>query len=213
MSSTPELLYHIILTVIDYHLDPSGATRSIYILATRATLEAAKESSYRVIHVLRYKPQDFLKYAVHSSHTGTWAHGDGVLIYAKAPAGQVFLVSVQTTPNTEKLVINHQGGVILPYGIPSLHCILQMTIDYNKDCTGYEQEMQIEGTFIHRSNALTAARKLLDPLDYIDYETPEKMASEWPFGEDVVAHAVAEIGQNITVAVTTVTGSHHRHGK
>ncbi|KAL4723512.1 hypothetical protein ACLX1H_009147 [Fusarium chlamydosporum] len=213
MSNTPELLYHILLTVIDYHVDPSGAQRSIYILGTRATLEAAKESSFRVLHSLRYKPTDFIEYAIHSSHTGTWAHGNGVLVFAKAPAGQVFLVSVQATPNTEKLVMNHDGGVILPQRVPSLHYILQTTIDYNKDRTGCEQETQIEGIFVHRSNALAAARKLLNPLNYVDYETPEKMNGEWPFGEEVVAHAVAEMGQNITVAVTTVTGSHHRHGK
>ncbi|KAH6970142.1 hypothetical protein DER45DRAFT_551491 [Fusarium avenaceum] len=103
---------------------------------------------------------------------------------------------------------DHEGGVILPKGISSLHYVVQTTIDYNKDRTGCEQEMQIEGTFVHRSRALAAANKLLDPLDYVDYETPEKMAGEWPFGEEVVAHAVAETGQNITVAVTTVSDSH-----
>jgi len=213
MSNTPDLLYHIILTVIDYHVDPSGAKRSIYILGTHGTLEAAKDSSFRVLHALRYTPQDFLEYAVHSSDTRDWDYGNGVLVYAKAPAGQVFLVSVQATPNCESLIMDHEGGVILPSGIRSLHYILQTTIDYNRDRTGCDQETQIEGTFVHRSKALTAAAKLLDPLDYVDYETPEKMVGEWPFGEEVVAHAVAETGQNITVAVTTVTGSHHRHGK
>ncbi|KAI6756151.1 hypothetical protein HG530_011887 [Fusarium avenaceum] len=213
MSNTPELLYHTILTVIDYHVDPSGAQRSIYILGTHSTLEAAKDSSYGVLQSIRYKPQDFVQFAVHSSHTGTWAHGNGVLVYARAPAGQVFLVSVQATPNNENLMMNHEGGIILPRGISSLHYVVQTTIDYNKDRTGCEQEMQIEGTFVHRSRALAAANKLLDPLDYVDYETPEKMADEWPFGEEVVAHAVAETGQNITVAVTTVSDSHLSHGK
>lgn len=213
MSNTPELLYHTILTVIDYHVDPSGARRSIYILGTHSTLEAAKDSSYGVLQSIRYKPQDFVQFAVHSSHTGTWAHGNGVLVYARAPAGQVFLVSVQATPNNENLMMNHEGGIILPRGISSLHYVVQTTIDYNKDRTGCEQEMQIEGTFVHRSRALAAANKLLDPLDYADYETPEKMADEWPFGEEVVAHAVAETGQNITVAVTTVSDSHLSHGK
>lgn len=213
MSNIPELLYHIILTVIGYRMDPSGSQRSIYILGTRSTLEAAKDSTYGVLQALGYKPQDFVQFAVHSSHTGAWAHGNGVLVYARAPAGQVFLVSVQATPNNEDLVMNHEGGVILPKGISSLHYVVQTTIDYNKDRTGCEQEMQIEGTFVHRSRALAAANKLLDPLDYLDYETPEKMAGEWPFGEEVVAHAVAETGQNITVAVTTVSDSHLSHQK
>ncbi|KIL90036.1 hypothetical protein FAVG1_06774 [Fusarium avenaceum] len=213
MSNIPELLYHIILTVINYPVDPSGAQQSTYILGTRSTLEAAKGLSFKVLQVLGYKPQDFVQYAIHSNHTGSWAHGNGVLVYAKAPAGQVFLVSVQATPNTENLAMNLESGVILPKGISSLHYIVQTTIDYNKDRTGGEQEMQIEGTFVHRSRALATAHKLLDPLDYVDYETPEKMAGEWPFGEEVVAHAVAETGHNITVAVTTVSDSHLSHGK
>lgn len=109
--------------------------------------------------------------------------------------------------------MNHEGGVTLPSGFHSLHYVLQTTINYNRGGTESDQETQIEGTSVNRSKALTTAAKLLDPLDYVDYEKPEKMVSEWPFGEEVVAHSVAETGQNITVAVTSVTGSHHRHGK
>ncbi|KAK2471205.1 hypothetical protein H9L39_17436 [Fusarium oxysporum f. sp. albedinis] len=47
MSNSPEILYHIILTVIDYHLEPSGAKRSIYIFGTHATREDAKDSSFK----------------------------------------------------------------------------------------------------------------------------------------------------------------------
>ncbi|KNB06236.1 hypothetical protein FOXG_07013 [Fusarium oxysporum f. sp. lycopersici 4287] len=102
MTNSPELLYHIFLTVIDYHIDPSGAKRSIYVLGTNATLEAAKNSAFRVLATLGYKPEDFVEYAIHSSSTEEWDHGDGVLVYAKAPAGQVFLISIQATPNVKK---------------------------------------------------------------------------------------------------------------
>ncbi|KAJ9419455.1 hypothetical protein QL093DRAFT_2364560 [Fusarium oxysporum] len=189
MSNSPELLYHIILTVIDYHVDPSGAKRSIYVLGTNATLEAAKSSAFRVLDTLHYRPEYF------------------------APAGQVFLISIQATPNDEKLLMDSNGGIFMSNGIPSLHYVMQTTIDYNKDRTGCVQETQIEGTFIHRADAYAAARKLLDPLDYADYDTPEKMAGEWPFGEEVVAHAVAETGQNTIVEVKTVAGAHQKHGK
>jgi hypothetical protein len=213
MSNSPELLYHIILTVIDYHIDPSGAKRSIYVLGTNATLETAKTFAFRFLDTLRYKPEDFVEYAIHSSSTEEWGHGDGVLVYAKAPAGQVFLVSIQATPNDEKLLMDSNGGLLMPKGIPSLHYVMQTTIDYNKDRTGCVQETQIEGTFIHRADAYEAARKLLDPVDYADYNTPEKLTDEWPFGEEVVAHAAAETGQNSIIEVKTVTGAHHKHGK
>ncbi|KAH7183737.1 hypothetical protein BKA60DRAFT_644535 [Fusarium oxysporum] len=58
MSNSPELLYHIILTVIDYHVDPSEAKQSIYISGTNATLEAAESSAFRVLGTLRNKPED-----------------------------------------------------------------------------------------------------------------------------------------------------------
>ncbi|KAL4726677.1 hypothetical protein ACLX1H_005565 [Fusarium chlamydosporum] len=67
MSNSPELLYHIILTVIDYHVDPSGAQRSIYVLGTNATLKTAKAFAFRVLDTLSYEPEDFIKYAIHSS--------------------------------------------------------------------------------------------------------------------------------------------------
>ncbi|QPC77866.1 hypothetical protein HYE68_008618 [Fusarium pseudograminearum] len=213
MQNSSDLLYHIILTVIDFHLEPSGSKRAIYILGTRATIEAAKDSAFRVLHTLGYKPDDFTEYNVHSSHTGTWAHGDGVLIYAKAPAGQVFLVSIQATPNTEDLQADREGAILVPHGVPSLHYVTQTVIDYDKDRTGCAQEMQIEGTFVHRADARKAARKLLDPLDYIEYDTSEKMKGEWPYGEDVLVHAVAENGENTTVEIKTVVDTHHKHGK
>ncbi|EWZ34040.1 hypothetical protein FOXG_22807 [Fusarium oxysporum f. sp. lycopersici 4287] len=70
MSNSPELLYHIILTVIDYHVDPSGAKQSIYIPGTNATLEAAKNSAFRVLGTLRYKPEDLGELA--DSDAETW---------------------------------------------------------------------------------------------------------------------------------------------
>ncbi|SPJ83618.1 uncharacterized protein FTOL_10134 [Fusarium torulosum] len=174
-SNSSKFLYHVILTLIDFYLDLSGAKRSICILGTRTILKAAKDSAFRVLHTLRYESEDFIEYAVHSSHTGDWAYGNGFLVYAKAPADQVFQISVQATPNTEQLLGDSDGSIILPQGAPSLYYVTQTVIDYNKDRTGYVQEMQIVGTFVHRTDAINAARKLLDPLDFAEYDTPEKM--------------------------------------
>ncbi|GKU22588.1 unnamed protein product [Fusarium langsethiae] len=205
MEVQPELLYHVLLTVINYHEDPSGARRSTYVVGTRGSIEFAKSSAYRVLNALRYTVDDFDEYSVHLSHQGTWRYGEGVMVYARTPAGQTFLTSVQASPNDDQFFVRYDGNIMLPERISSLQYVLQTTIDYNKDRSGAEQDTQIEGTFLHQSEALTAARNLLDPLDFEDYETPEKMDGEWPYGDNVVAHAISECGLNIFVIMQTVS--------
>lgn len=222
MSTSTDLLYHTVLTVIDYHEDPSGAKRSVYVLGTHATLEAAKAfASTAALRDLKYEPADFEEYAVRSSSSGSeeWKYGDGVLVYARAPAGQVFLVGIDTTPNNEGLPANTSDGtVVIPGnegGNLHLHYVLQTTTDYNRDRSGAAQETEIEGSYVKRSDALAAARKCLDSSNFAEFDVREEGAGggDWPFGDDVVVHAVAETGQNITVAVRTVPGAHKRHSK
>ncbi|CAG1962487.1 unnamed protein product [Fusarium graminearum] len=205
METRTELLYHVLLTVINYHNDLSGAQRSTYVLGTRGSIESAKSSAYRVLNALRYTADDFAEYAVHSSHQGTWRYGQGVLVYARTPAGRAFFISVQATPNDDQFPVQYDGSILLPGGISSLQYILQTTIDYNNDRSGARQETQIEGTFLHKSEALAAARNLLDPLDFEDFETPEKMDGEWPYGDNVVVHAISESGLNIFITLQTAS--------
>lgn len=78
-----------------------------------------------------------------SSSTEPWKHGDGVLVFARASAGQVFLVGIDTTPNIESLSAGPDGVVVLPKGAELLHYVLQTTIDYNTDGTGSAQRTTI----------------------------------------------------------------------
>ncbi|KAH7126445.1 hypothetical protein B0J13DRAFT_530988 [Dactylonectria estremocensis] len=212
-NKVPELLHHTTLTVIDYHEDPSGATRSVYVLGTHSTLEASKVFATSALQGLKYEPSDFAEYTVRSA--GPWTHGDGVLVFARAPAGQVFLIGIDTTPNNEALPASPDGAVVLPQGADLLHYVLQTTIDYNQDRTGSVQATEIEGSYVLRADAWAAARKCLDPEQFVKYDMLEsdEMAGQWPFGDDVVVHAVAETGQNFVVAVRTVPGAHKKHGK
>ncbi|TPX12999.1 uncharacterized protein E0L32_006644 [Thyridium curvatum] len=210
----PDQLFHTTLTVIDYHEDPSGAKRSVYVLGTHGKLEAAKAFAKTALQDLKYEKSDFAEYAERSPFE-SWSHGDGVLVYARAPAGQVFLVGIDTAPNNESLPANLDGTVNAPQGPKSLHYVLQTTIDYNLDRTGAAQTTEIQGAYIHRVDALKAAHKCLDPKEFAEFnvrDTPE-MAGQWPYGEDVVVHAVAETGQNSFVTLTTIPGAHARHGK
>ena len=216
----PELLYHTTLTVIDYKDDTSGATQTVYVLGTNSTLPTAKAFAKTALQGLGYEPDDFASYAVRGTEAeGEWPHGDGVLVYAKAPAGHEFLVGIQTTTNFEELGATPEGGVFIAPEA-TLHYVLQTAIDYNRDRTGAAQFTQVEGCFEHRADAIDAAKRCLvgedvKKSDFAQYDERDSIEEDgdWPFGDDVVVHAVAQTGENYNVAVRTVPGAHKKHAK
>ncbi|KAK3312643.1 hypothetical protein B0H66DRAFT_378376 [Apodospora peruviana] len=218
IGTVPDQLYHTTLTVIDYHTDTSGSTRNVYVLGTHTTLMAAKEFSIKALHALHYEPDDFESYAVKTpENSESWSYGDGVIVFAKAPAGQEFLVGIDTKPNTESLPAGREEVPILPKGCTHLHYVMQNTTDYNQDKSGAYQSSEIEGCYVHRKDAIDAAKALLaaDKGEFAQYDERDSIEEkgQWPFGEDVVVHAVAETGENYSVAVRTVPGAHEKYGK
>ncbi|KAM6513774.1 hypothetical protein FALCPG4_014989 [Fusarium falciforme] len=153
-NDVPELLYHTVLTLIDYHEDPSGAARSVYVLGTHSALKAAKAFAISALQGLHYEPDDFTEYAVRSSEP--WEYGDGVFVFARAPAGQVFLIEIDTTLNNESLLASPDGTVVIPQGSDRLHYVLQTTVDYNLDRTCSVPSTKIQGTYVHRAHAWAA---------------------------------------------------------
>ncbi|KAH7180261.1 hypothetical protein DER46DRAFT_491337 [Fusarium sp. MPI-SDFR-AT-0072] len=148
--NVPELLYHTVLTVIDYQKEPSEATRSVYVLGTHSALEAAKAFAISALQVLNYQPEDFIEFAVRSSEP--WEHDDCLHVFARTPAGQVFLIGIDTTLNIESLLASPDGVVVLPNGSNRLHYVLQ-TID---NSLGYRQSTKIQGIYVHRADAWAA---------------------------------------------------------
>ncbi|PKS08699.1 hypothetical protein jhhlp_004752 [Lomentospora prolificans] len=214
--ATSDTLFHTLLTVIDYHVDKSGGTQSTYVLGTHTSLPGAKSFSKRALRELGYEKDDFSTYEEASSASGTeWTHGDGVIVHAKAPAGQVFNVSLDTKPNTEKLPTGENDEPKLPPGSDHLHYVLQTQIDYNKDRNGAEQTTEVQGTYVRRADAMIAAKGLLNKSDYEEYDERDEndMTGKWEYGEDVVVHAVSSNGENFDISVRTVPGAHKRHGK
>lgn len=215
----PEQLYHTLLTVIDFHDDTSGYTRSTYPLATHTSLPAAKSFAAHALEHLHYQPDDFTTYSVRTPSTAAaWTHGDGAVVYAKAPAGQEFLVRLATTPNTQSLPAGGPGDTPrLPATAEHLHYVVQTRVDYDQDRSGGAQQVEVEGVYAHRGEALAAAKEALrgSGEEWAQYDEREAggAAGEWPFGDDVVVHAVAQTGQNYVVAVRTVPGSHLKHAK
>jgi hypothetical protein len=212
----PELLYHVTLTVVDYHTDESGATRSIYPLGTFGSLKAAKSFAETGLEGLGYYQEDFDEFAAQSQMRDSWTHGDGIIVYARAPAGQVFVVGIDTTENTGRFPLAADGKtLVLPDGSNVLHYVMQTTINYNDDRTGSKQHTDIEGVYAHHADAQIAACKTLDAQDFADYHVRDidGPVQDWPYGEDVFVHAVADDGRNCIVAVRTVPGAHQAHGK
>lgn len=209
--AVPEQLYHTVLTVVDYHHDTSGSTRETHVLGTHTNLPAAKRHALMALDSLGYHQDDFGDYVTHADVPAEeWTHGDGVMVYAKAPRGQEFLVALDTKPNTEALAAGdkEQGTLTLPDSEDDhLHYVLQNRTDYNQDKSGAYQTCEIQGCYASRDRALAAARTILQDsrMEYAQYDERDDIESEggWPFGEDVVVHAVAQTGENYTVAVKT----------
>jgi hypothetical protein len=216
--SIPEQLFHTTLTVVDYHLDTSGSTRDVHVLGTHTSLPAAKAFALAALELLGYEPDDFEEYAARvDTPLEEWKHGDGVMVYAKAPKGHEFYVGLDTKPNTESLPAGPKDTLQLPEGHDHLHYVLQNRTDYNQDKSGAFQTTEIQGCYLRREHALAAAKTTLqeDREEYAQYDErdDEDSEGEWPFGDEVVVHAVAQTGDNYTVAVKTVPGAHQKHGK
>ncbi|PVH69431.1 hypothetical protein DL98DRAFT_564451 [Cadophora sp. DSE1049] len=205
-----DLLYHVIRTIIRFDEDPSGATRDVDILGTFTDLAAAKAAANAGLASEGYLKSYFELYEQKSEIPAAeeWKRGDGVLVFAKAPAGQQFEVGLETEVNAAGFKGNAQGEV---EGF--LHYVLQTTINYNTDRTGSSQLTQVEGTFPTRGLAFTAAlTTLLDDEvtkdSFAEYDVKADFVGEWPYGEDCLVHAVGQTGENLVVRVKAQPHSH-----
>jgi hypothetical protein len=210
------LLYHLKCEIIDYYSDPSGVTRTTNVYGTFTSLPVAKAAARSCLKTAGYEPSEFSIYA-EKSDPENWAYGEGVLVYAKAPSRTEFRVHVDVTSNNPPdLIANEQGEVEGP-----LYYVMQIMIDYNTDRTGGKQESVIEGVYTGREEAEKAAYEVL--LDEAEGVTRESFAEfdredelgegDWPFGEDVVVHAVGMSGENFKVEVKMrAKGPHKREG-
>ncbi|EEU33393.1 uncharacterized protein NECHADRAFT_89520 [Fusarium vanettenii 77-13-4] len=179
-NDVPELLYHTVLTVIDSYQEPSGPTSSVYVLGTHSTLEAAKAFATSALQGLNYEPEEFTEYAVRSSKP--WEHGDGVLVFAQAPAGQPG--RHHSPPSRVRhAALRAAADNRLQSGPHGLRAVGKGSGDVRPSCPcmgGPEQFIEC------------------------NVRESEEIANEWPFGEGMVAHAVAETRLNYVVTVRTI---------
>lgn len=224
-AAVPASLYHTILTVVDYNAKSGCAIKTAYPLGTHTTASAAKDFSRKALKTLGYAPSDFESYEEHQSmptNAEVWKHGDDVVVYARRAGLHELLISITTALNNEGLPADptNPTEVKLPDGAKHLHYVMQTKPDITIDPTGIARITEIEATFVNRVDAMAAARKVLisgelPRKDYAQYDEwdGDKFKEGWPFGEEVVVHAIAPSGEHYDVAVRTITDSHAKHAK
>lgn len=214
-ASTPDLLYHTLLIVVDYHDDTSGYTRSTHPLGTHTSPSAAETFASNALQELGYQPADFETYSVlTASTTTTWPHGDS-LIYTQTPSGREFLIKLDTTKNNPRLPAGPDDTPSLPAGA-ELYYVIQTRIEYHQDRPAGLETTEIQNVYLHRKDAMQAAKNELagDRAEFSQYdEQAEEGEGEWPFGGDAVVHAVAQTGECYTVAVRTVAETRKKFSK
>jgi len=213
-NQAPELLYHVKRTIIDFELNASGANQTTDILKTYTDLGAAKTAAHSALLNEGYLKDDFEKYEEYDE-SKSWEHGDGVIVFAKAPAGQVFEVRLDTKPNALNFKINATSSEVES----DLYYVLQTTIFYNQDSTGGIQSTEVEGTHTSAKAAVEAAKNaLLDEnttkKSFAEYDEKDSSfeRGEWPYGDEVVVHAVGVTGENFKILVKAQHSTHsHEH--
>lgn len=199
LADKSENFYHIMGTMIDYHRDPTGALQNRRICGTYTDLNSAKAAASHALLDQGYEEAWFTNFDV-KTRQQDWAHGDGTIVYARAPAGEVFTVTIQTAPNSFAFAGDAENKVT-----GELYHVLQTTIHYDKDRSGAVQDAEILGSF----ETYPAAKQMALTCLLDEDVTKESFAEydenvgqdDWPFDSDVMVHAVGETGENVVIAV------------
>jgi len=195
-------LYHVLVTLIDYHKDKTGALQTTKICGTYRDLSKAKAAARSQLAHDGYETEFFVEYAENKGQDD-WPYPDAVVVRAVAMEGEVFEVVIETTQAESHSV---DAGATDP--IHGLFYVVQKIVDYNTDRSGGVQTRSLEGAYKTRDEAEAAAKRvLLDEANgitkatFVEYDEAEGR-EDWDFGENVVVHAVAQNGEVSYVSVT-----------
>uniref|UniRef100_A0A8H7K7Y9 Uncharacterized protein n=1 Tax=Bionectria ochroleuca TaxID=29856 RepID=A0A8H7K7Y9_BIOOC len=204
----PEFLYHTCLTVDEHNVQTLGDIPRLYVLGSHGTVKAAKEFALGALGTLGYEEADFAVYQTRPPGVEEWEHGSGIIVYAKAPAGQEFFVRIDTKLSIEDLPASPDGSLLLPRGTDHLHFIIQTQINYSANRA---VSSEIQGAHLKRNDALEAAIWCLlegsadSKIDCAQFEVNQDLEpkEDWPIGEDVLIHAVTHTGENRLISLIT----------
>jgi len=195
--------YHVILTSSRFKRDPTSEVQRVRVCGTYTSIKAAKAAAHQALFDAGYEQEWFTVFDSRTHETTNWKHGEGVIVYAEAPEGEIFTISISTTVDTLGVKGNEEGKIEI-----DLYHILQTTIFYDKDASGGLRETNIEGTFKTYDEARAAASTVLvneedgvTKESWAEYDELPVGEKDWEYGENVVVHAVGSNGENILLSV------------
>jgi hypothetical protein len=198
-----ELLYHILLTISNIKHDPTSEIQKVRVCGTYVYLDRAKAEAHRVLFEAGYEKEWFTTFNARRSDDSKWFHGDGVIIYAVAPEGETFTVSIDTTTNVKKWKCAEDGRIEKP-----LFHLLETVVFYDKDASGELRETRVLSSHEKYQEARVAAQTALlseedgiTPRSWAEYDSLPLKETDWEFGENVVVHAVGQGGENVILSV------------
>jgi hypothetical protein len=106
-----------VVTLTFFNLRNLEQSLIVTVPATCTNLKAAKKEAKVVLAREGYDIRYFSVYNVDDGYN-EWKYGDGVIVHAEGPGGEVFDVAIDNIPNTHGLRAGHSGRVKqLPYHI------------------------------------------------------------------------------------------------
>lgn len=203
-TTTPENLYHILLTTSHMGKNPNNVVEKVRIPGTYTSLLAAKAAAHSCLYEAGYERDWFEHYETKPSllekHNGT----PHLVVYATAPDGTAFRVRIDTTPNERKLTSDLADGRI---GVP-LYYVVQAAVEYTGDEGGVVRDINVQGTYGTYEEARGfASAALLSPRDgvtresFAEYTEAEPSERDCGYGDNVIVHAASDYGTNYLVSV------------
>jgi len=198
-----ENLYHVILETSHIAHDPNSEVDKVRICGTYTALPAAKGAAHRCLFDAGYEQEWFTTFDTQHKGGSNWSHGDGVIVYAVAPAGDTFATKIATSPNVSGFKGNADGKIE-----QDLYHVVHTTIFYDRDQSGTLRETSVVGSYESYAKARAAAHVALvnkeDGITEQSWEEYDEMptgATDWEYGMDVIVHAVGQGGENVWLSV------------
>ena len=196
-------IYHVVFTISHLTHDVFSEIEKIRVFGTYTSLKAAKAAAHKSMFDAGYEKEwfpDFISQSLEIKQSRI-DNSRGLIVYAKAPDGTEYRVSILSSSNASHFEGNDEGKVN-----GQLYHVLRTTVYYSRDETGAIRENEVEASFTSQDQAKRFASKLLiqegtgmTKESYAQYD--ESTTGEGDYGENTIVHAVGDNGDNILVRV------------